>query len=77
MCILAYVSLILIASFILGRDFRSETQEMYQPNKDADIYEMTAKQFIPAVQVFRYSLSESPYIFLNEDSLYEMYFLQT
>ena len=29
MCILAYVTLILLASFILGRDYRSETQDMY------------------------------------------------
>ena len=77
MCILAYVSLILIASFILGRDYRSETQEMYHSSKDADVYEITSKQFIPAVQVFRYSLTESPYVFMNEDSLYDMYYLQS
>ena len=59
LCILAYVSLIITGSFILGRDYTSESEKLYQSLKNADIDEITAYQFIPVVQILRYSEEDS------------------
>ena len=44
--------------------------------KSAEVYNITANQFIPAVQVLRYSFKE-PKLFVNEEDLYEMYYYIT
>ena len=52
-CILAYITMILLASFILGKDYRSESYTLYQPLNNPEIYELHVEQFIPAVQIIR------------------------
>ena len=42
LCILAYITMILLASFILGKDYRSESQTLYQPVLNPEVYEMQA-----------------------------------
>ena len=42
LCILVYVTMILLASFILGKDYRSESQTLYQSLYDPDVYKMEA-----------------------------------
>ena len=49
LCIFAYVILIIIGSFVLDRNYGSESQTLYQPRKNAEIYNLDAHQFIPAV----------------------------
>ena len=75
LCILTYVALIFLASFILGRDYKSESQTLYQSLNHPSVYQMNAHQFIPAVQILRLS-KKSPFIRLNESDLYDMHYLR-